>query len=245
MIQKNIFFIWLGNIIPKYVLLAVQAFKTANPSFKINFIHKTIHDIENCIIKNDIDRCLAISINIVLGKYAIPQHYKRYLDNQKKIYGNNVRFIQLLSDIFRIQLINSLGGIYLDCDTFPNKPFDNQLLEYDFCVSRHYNNFISQDNYFFGSKKKNNINDFLIPIPYAQTNIQKYKLICQTIPQIQTNIKFIFQKSLFYKLKLKYKQNLFNDTFYINHYCHENWKNNIYKIPICKFDKTNCKISYV
>ena len=241
-IPKNIFFIWLGNNIPSYALYAVQAFKQANNNFHIQLVHKTINEIENVNVSDIIDQCLLDSINIIFNKYKIPKQYKEYVNNQKKIYGNDIRFIQLLSDIFRVQLTNSIGGIYLDCDTVPNKPFDDILLSNDFCVTRHYNNnYISQDNYFFGITKKNNINDFLIPIPYENRINQKYKLICQTIPNIQNNIKFIYQKSLFFRSKLLYKTYLFNTEFYINHYYNKNWKFNVCKIPICKYDCSKYK----
>ena len=237
MIENNIFFIWLGDVVPNYALFAVDAFKMANQSFNIQLVHKTTADIEHPIVENEVDQCFLDSIRTAIGKYEVPLHYQEYIDNQRRLYGKDIRFVQLLSDIFRVQLVNSLGGIYLDCDTFPNRPFDNQLLEDDFCVARHYSKtFVSQDNYFFGCKKKSSIDDFLIPLPYKCFGKQKYRLICQTIPSIQANVKFIYQKSLFYRQQLQYKPNLFNDSFYINHYSRENWRNSIHRIPMCKYD---------
>jgi len=56
-------------------------------------------------------------------------------------------------------LVSTFGGIYVDCDTFPMKPFDDALLQMQqFTVARHYDNDaklinknIGIDNYFFGS----------------------------------------------------------------------------------------------
>ena len=65
----------------------------------------------------------------------------------------------MLSDIYRLKLVSEFGGLYVDCDTFPLKPFDDKLLQLKrFMVARHYNNIasstennIGDDNYFLGS----------------------------------------------------------------------------------------------
>ena len=67
--------------------------------------------------------------------------------------------MQVLSDIYRLKLVSEFGGLYVDCDTFPLKPFDDKLLQLKrFMVARHYNNIasstennIGDDNYFLGS----------------------------------------------------------------------------------------------
>jgi mannosyltransferase OCH1-like enzyme len=60
-------------------------------------------------------------------------------------------FIQTLADIFRLAVLNKYGGIYLDCDTYPLKPFDSLLMTKNFTVARHtYNNIIIPDSFFMG-----------------------------------------------------------------------------------------------
>jgi len=52
-------------------------------------------------------------------------------------------------------LINTYGGIYVDCDTYPIKPFDEKLLAMEnFCVYDKIENFHEANNYFIGSNKK-------------------------------------------------------------------------------------------
>ena len=44
---------------------------------------------------------------------------------------SEVGHITAISDAFRFYLLNKYGGIYLDLDTFPVKPFDDKLLSYE------------------------------------------------------------------------------------------------------------------
>lgn len=43
----------------------------------------------------------------------------------KKHLVGKVGHITAISDAFRFYLLNKYGGIYLDLDTFPVKPFDD------------------------------------------------------------------------------------------------------------------------
>jgi len=71
-----------------------------------------------------------------------------------------------------VYLVNYLGGIYLDCDTFALKPFNDILLKQEFCVAKYYStNIKSIDNYFFGFIKKENEQHHIIPIPKKNLNI--------------------------------------------------------------------------
>ena len=135
MIPKKIFFIWIGNNIPKYVDFSINTFKNTNPDFNIELIH-----IENLKTSDNID---VIETKEKL-KDKNSELYKIY-DSKwkyKNLYtdiGKNVHF----SDVFRIHIINKYGGIYLDCDTFPLKPFDDKLLSH---------NCFSTTNYFYDKK---------------------------------------------------------------------------------------------
>ena len=44
------------------------------------------------------------------------------------IYGKRMKNIMLLSDIFRLGLLNAFGGIYIDVDSVPAKCFDDALM---------------------------------------------------------------------------------------------------------------------
>jgi mannosyltransferase OCH1-like enzyme len=43
-----------------------------------------------------------------------------------------VRFV----DVLKFYLLDKYGGIFLDCDTFPVKPFDDILLQNEFFACR-------------------------------------------------------------------------------------------------------------
>lgn len=69
-------------------------------------------------------------------------------------------------------LTNIVGGIYLDCDTFPLRKFDECILNTDFCVAKYFSkNIASVDNYFFGFTKKQHICEHIIPIPTSNLKI--------------------------------------------------------------------------
>ena len=108
MIPKQIFFIWLGDNKPNYVDFAVKTFREVNPSFKIDLIEWKIYDIEN-----PKDPLLVESI-----------------DSAIKLNRKDRKFIQSVANIYRYTLLRKYGGIYLDCDTFPVRPFDDKLLDH-------------------------------------------------------------------------------------------------------------------
>lgn len=62
--------------------------------------------------------------------------------------------IMLLSDIFRLELLNVFGGIYIDVDSVPGAEFDDALMERGrFCVSRDLKSGRVSDNYFMGQRE--------------------------------------------------------------------------------------------
>lgn len=79
------------------------------------------------------------------GKYSV------YIKNQLMIYGKKMKNIMLLSDIFRLGLLNAFGGIYVDVDSVPAKHFDDDLMSNErFCVCRKSGGKMFPDNYFMG-----------------------------------------------------------------------------------------------
>ena len=152
------------------------------------------------------------------------------LQHQEDFYGKDIRFIQLLSDIYRIQLIDYYGGIYVDCDTFPLKPFDEKIISLtSFLVQRHYSNVLGKDNYFIGCQKDNF---------YKNTT----KLL-QTDSNWHANIQYLIRKKKFFDNTLKYsdiqKYTDINKDFYIEHYFDGNWKNKngLIRTQRCFLDK--------
>ena len=235
-IPKNIFMIWLGDNVPDYAKFSADAYAKANPAFNVQLIHFTLMQLEDIYSKENtvgIEQVLHKSMQVVLQKSNLPKDnmYVKLLAHQKQLYGSSVRFVQILSDIFRLMLVSTFGGIYVDCDTFPMKPFDDTLLQLKcFTVSRHYNNSLSNDG--------NNVGDdnyFLGSVPGVED--YQAKLLLQTYNKWWINIPYIHNKKLFYELKLQYKPNT-NQPMYIEHYCDGNWisKNGIIRTQQCMFD---------
>ena len=121
MIPKHLFFIWIGNNVPNYVNFSINSFKKFNPDFEIEFIHESSIYNDN----KDFKECLEI--------LKEKNHYSNIYNTEwrartlsKTETSRNIRF----SDALRHYIINKYGGIYLDCDTYPIKPFDDKLLNY-------------------------------------------------------------------------------------------------------------------
>ena len=70
------------------------------------------------------------------------------------IYGKKMKNIMLLSDIFRLGLLNAFGGIYIDVDSVPARHFDDALMYNErFCVCRESGGKTFPDNYFMGQSQ--------------------------------------------------------------------------------------------
>lgn len=231
MIPKYIYLIWLGDNLPIYISNVIQLYKKLNSKFTVIFIHFTINNIYNIYLNTytvQYSTQLKKSINYILN---IENKYKNFILEQKQIYGKNIRAIQILSDIFRLELINTYGGIYVDCDTVPLKPFDNALLANNkFIVTRHYDTgFLYKtntkyiDNYFIGSNGQSN--GQITNLTDDKTLIQ----ILQTDKNWYKNIFYQYRKKQFYNNTLDIKTLIqLNSNFYIEHYHDNNWKRNVY-----------------
>ena len=238
-ISKRLFIIWLGNNCPMYVSYAIHAYKEANPTFEVKFINYNINSLKSIYLSRNIstieDDLLAKSIDVIMNN---DDKYRNVLDkcffyyafmHQKDQYGDNMRIIQVLSDVYRLMLIDHFGGIYVDADTFPLKPFDESLLKLkNFIVSRHYGgkkiHTIDDDNYFFGSLPN--------MIQYHKTKV------LQTNDNWWTSTSYIARKNMFFNGKLKYNEDS-SQPFYIEHFFDNNWvlKNGIIKTPLCFLDQ--------
>ena len=203
MIPKQLFFIWIGDK-PNYVDFAVNTFKEVNPDFKVDLLEWTINDIEN-----PKDKILSISVNEAI-----------------KLNRKDRKFIQSVANIYRYRLLNEYGGIYLDCDTFPVKPFDNELLKhttFDVLTSWTRNQFCTRDVFFIGSMnledlKKTAKNQVYL---YPHTECDNYEEL----------------RNKFYNLELKYGE-YYGDPkyYYINHYHDFTWNPKNCRTPLCNKD---------
>lgn len=241
----NIYLIWIGDIIPNYVQYVVKYYAYINQHCNVEFIHIN-NNILNDIFynrKNDF-KYYNILYNSIYSILDQDFKYLNFINTQKKIYGKNIRFIQLLSDIFRLELLNTMSGIYVDCDTFPIKPFSKELFNLkNFIVERYYNtnhgkkyNVKYLDNYFIG------VNSEQIYNLSEQSHIK----LLQTNKNFENDIGYLYRKKLFLQQKLlqqHFSLNIGKDVqnFYIEHYHLNTWNldSKIFynKTPLCIFDK--------
>lgn len=214
-IPKKLYLIWLGDNIPSYAYFSLNAYRYANQDFLVQLISFSINQIKviyNGHIINSIEQVLYNAIDVMLKD---SKQYLSLLQKQLAFYGKSILALQLLSDIFRVMLLEKYGGIYVDCDTFPIKPFDTALLDTTkFVVAKHYeycytNNNVGEDNYFFGSIQN-------------ASNIKSIQLL-QTNDKWWTDVQYLLRKQKFFKLALKYVPNI-KSNFYIEHFCSNSYK---------------------
>ena len=200
MIPKQLFFIWLGDNKPDYVDFAINAFKEVNPDFKVDLIWFNDKDVEestnhsgqisNILPEKSINNCLELSKNT-----SYVDRYKSSLSVYKIKLSLSLRYFYL----------NNYGGIYLDCDTFPIKPFDDELLKNDFFLPLLKDN---QPDSFFIGKIKNSKDKYTL-----------LKTSSMFFSNLQKNPIYMNLCRKFYSCELKIGEAFNNrDEHYIDHY---------------------------
>lgn len=232
MISKNLHFIWIGPQV-KYVNFCIQNFKLKNPDFNINYIHYLPIQLEVLYfqkkIKSEIDKLIFDLIDDILNQ----KKYQNLILKKIKFFKmfGTIPFLQLFCDILRLELINTYGGIYVDCDTYPIKPFDEKLLAMEnFCVYDKIENFHEANNYFIGSNKKQFIDDYFVNTTILdQTNNFMIK------KQVNKPLEFQIRRIKFFNCKLTDNDFLTKNSNYIEHYSDFSWGKG--KVQFTKFDK--------
>lgn len=208
MIPKNLFFLWFGDNPPTYCEFAVNAFKAVNPDFNVEFIRKSADEIDN--FENSKDKILQAAC-----KYVI------------KHRADHLNFFCHVSNRYRVYLIKKYGGIYLDCDTFPVRPFrDGNLLELDTfykCTTLKDNGLtIFPDLFHMGSPKYDDIyykcdTKFIYP-PHV--------LYCYDDKSMKNKMWWNLHQK-FFNCELKYGETMPDSKGkYIEHFKHLSWKEN-------------------
>ena len=214
MIPKNIFFIWFGNTVPNYFTKSITVFSSVNSSFNVQFIHRTHDELDKIYhheLKNEYDDAICqimADIDNVCGFYKESiVHYKN-LGRSKK---------QILSNVFRLDLLNRYGGIYVDGDCFPIKPFDEKLLLNPFVVHHKYanSNMLLPDCFFMGKDRASE------KWKSYWSRIKHVKMLIQEEPKNKC-IKMFFQKK-FINCTLQYGDFFSSCNNYIDHYNLKTW----------------------
>lgn len=225
MIPKILNFVWFGNNIPKYAFYAMFKFHEMNPTFRINFIHKTIqeiNDLNDDILKYSMDLLNeTLSLDINKDKKII------YFQKYNLFFPRTKMLINILTDIYKREFIYQNGGIYLDCDTFPINPFDDELLSKNNFMVYH-SDLKYYDNFFFGSISGEYCKDRECTehLYYKNINFKKYYNI----------------KNDFFNLKLDNLnlQGILDENkdikYYILHMCDYTWGPNSDRVQRTKYD---------
>ena len=238
MIPKRIFFIWLGTK-PNFVDFSISKYRTLNSDCDIQLIHYSISQLENLFfsknIVTEIDQLVYNLIISILKRKKYSVLLTKLISGAYMINYSYTPFIQIFCDLLRIELLNVYGGIYVDCDTYPLKPFDEQLYKHEqFCVRDKVRDALVPNNYFIGSKTNNNIDDYFDDNIDDIVMTNNYQFI-----NIQRNkpFDFMIRRIKFFKCILSDNDFISVDKSvnYFEHYSEFRWGRN--KVPLTKFDK--------
>ena len=231
MIPKNLFFIWLGDNKPDYVDYAINAFKEVNPDFQVDLIEYSVEEIENIesLQKSIYDVHVRNCVSYILKKSD-----KIFRHHVSQFYRGLRKFIQTIANMLRFEILNHYGGIYLDCDTYPVKPFDTFLLKNKSFCSYAFPSYDPEhryrDNFFIGKERNEHPIYDCFGI-FSTFNVGFYK-------PGKYHPEWEWRKKLFFDCKLKDRSE--NTESYIEHFVDRTWKTN--RTPICKYDKMLTKV---
>lgn len=211
MIPKRIFFIWIGDKKEPYVDYAVNAFTQINPTYNVMLKHYNPLDDSDEMFNH----CIDIYLNRVNGTVnispddtisetlnAIINHLRKR--NNTVITRDNIpkKHYAFISDMIRFYLLYKHGGIYIDCDTYPVKPFDDKILE---------RNFRSRNDIYFLGCKENEKFRFTWKNPEVISMPEAYKYSDN-------------EREDFYNCKLKIPDREYPSNYYIHHFIKRSWK---------------------
>ena len=203
-------------------------FKNVNCTYSIEYIYE--RDPFNSSNK-DIKICLDL-INTKGTFYY--KFYNRSFAKKHQFSSNGI--FTRLSACLRFYLLYTYGGIYLDCDTFPIKPFDEELLNNNYFISCRYiksYNYLFFDNFFSGQIQTINNKIFHICKEYLTSELD-YNVL---YPLNERKIDYNLCKK-FYNGTLKYGEYYGDPKFnYLDHYTLWNWNPDKCKIQETCIDK--------
>lgn len=217
MISRWLIFIWLGSKMPDYGRFCIQSFQEVNPSFEVMAIEEP--DVENT--KNeDLKDCMSLinSDGNNLYKRMVNRNFAK-----KHLSSTRTRQLTAISDAFRLYLLNKYGGIYLDLDTFPVKPFDDKLLSYKGFVPYYKKN---RSDWFFIGLPPGFISKGMIHGYAFDSEIHRIVLLDRAYKIFKANLDTNVKK--FFSCKLEHGSHVlplsFFPEYYIDHFKIRSWK---------------------
>ena len=246
MIPQILHFIWIGDK-PKYVSFAIEAYKKVNPNCNINLASFSVKHFEEIYfdkhIYNENEQIAYDALNDIFNGEKYQDILKIFMNGYQHINYSNTPFQQIFVDIYRLALLNRYGGLYVDCDTYPIKPFDNLIFDNQrICVvDKVKDNVYALNNYFIGAVAGSNWTNCFDNsyVKIVQENNQQFILT----NKVKTT-DFTIRRIKFFKCKLTsddFKNIKTSD--YFEHYSEFRWGNN--KVPITKFDKIFDRKKYI
>lgn len=225
MIPKILHFIWIGKTVPAYVDNVLQTFQRVNPSFSVNFTRAdTINDTDNRDINEVIDEIQNTS-TFYNELYNSPFAVK--MRKSGNLNAINSSFV----DCLKFYIVNKYGGIYLDCDTFPVKPFSDDFLKNSTISAKDQLTGIT-DTFFMAAEPNALIcNDVL-----EFSEMHQHRMPCKTESVVQFNRSLekmllttkIRQTTEFKTGKLKFGKRLYMadilENYFFDHYRTETWR---------------------
>lgn len=232
MIPKNIFQIWVGNNPPKWAFDSFIGFSALNPDFQPTLLifnewdSQPSGNMDLSIFKwkqygyqhprKSINECL----EFFKHELDNPNSFISWKRNQNRDLLNINNSKVMVSDLFRFILIKYFGGIYVDSDCYPIKPFDEKLLKKkQFFVGSYYGGIhVIRDNFFLGSDGSSWI-DF-----------SYLRVLMGDMPQIvDYSIKDSAESRIFLNGEMNPRymnllSNINKRTGYIQHYFNRSWK---------------------
>lgn len=219
MLEKNMIFIWFGSQLPKFGRHVINEYQKCNPSFNtIVCIEPNIENPTNIDFTNMSKELMSDTTNF----------YWKLLNRTFARQNCRTRngMLSNLADCMKFWLLNKYGGIYLDLDTFPVKPFDDKLLEKRFAVKQN-NSFC--DLFFLGCEKQQVFKD------YVHFNKSGYEQFSKNIHQIyypylsEDNSKYANEDSIKLLETASYENgskllNIELENYYIDHYNFKTWQ---------------------
>lgn len=215
-IPRVLYFIWFGSELPRWAKYAIEAYRKMNPGFNIKVYNEI--DINNTT-NQDIIECWNEINNP--GSKLSTQYYKKFSTQ----YLSNSPYVRF-SDSFRFFLLNKYGGIYLDCDTFPIKSFDDELMNNKFFMTKRLGG--QTDIYFIGSIPGQAYNMFALDEEGNEHGSPEVKHAQMTDAEIYEVLggNFKLMRDKFFNCKLQIGEH-YNDPdyAYIDHFVKRSWLN--------------------